>query len=477
MRRVVMLLTIFSAVLAACAPPAVPITGSGVPPTARVEVFTPVSATATRPAATVTPAPSATAVATATLRPSATPTPQPAGVIHVDTLEQETYPFPENGNCSLAEAISAANLLRPVDGCAAGVENATTIELMPGVYVLSRLDNTPQQAEWAVHVAEHGNALPAIARPLTIHGNGAVLSREGAAEPFRILEVLYGALALENITLQGGDVGMDDWGGAVWVQHASLALDNVQVLRSKAQNGGGVYLTDGGLTIRDSLFEGNEAGFSGGGLYADTTKANISNTRFVENIADGFGGGMYADRITLTLTDSLFLRNVNHGTWGGGLSIETAQATILRTQFYRNEVGNVGGGAGFRNLIYEEDIAEAEQDPLDLLSQSEFFQQYSTQIPGFRETLQASPSGGFQAIKLDIQIHDSCFAGNITHFPGDPNWTSAINGRSSAENNYYGDPSGPGGMGPGTGDMVGKMIAFEPFLTQPPAHCDLSLAK
>ncbi len=482
MRVVVFTLLLLSSLLAACAPAHVPVTGA--------EPSAPAAAqpsrgagqlTASRtslPTSRATTAPSATA--TLTPRPSATrtPTPPPAGIIQVDTLEQEVYPFPQNGNCSLAEAITAANLLRPVDGCAAGVENQTVIELMPGTYRLTRMDTSPQQVEWAVHTDAAGSALPPVARVLTLRGNGAVLSREDAAEPFRILEILYGSLiTLEDITFQGGDAGETGWGGGVLVQNASAHLSNVQFFNNRAENGGGMYLSNGGLTVRDSLFQGNEAYFSGGGLYVDTAKIEISGTRFLENRNDGVGAGFFAERITLLLTDSIFIGNTNAGTHGGGLSIAEAEATILRSQFYRNVTGSTGGGASFRNYIYEDDIAEAEADPMLMLENSEFYQQYATMIPGFRETLVAQPSGQFQAIKLKIEIHDSCFKNNVTHFPGDPNWASAIGGVSLAQNNYYGHPSGPGGMGPGIGDMVGKKVEFEPFLAAPPPHCDLSLAK
>ena len=63
-----------------------------------------------------TPSPSATAPATGTA------TAEPAGLIRVDTLEQEVYPFVENGKCSLGEAIFAANAGEPKDNCAAGVQ-------------------------------------------------------------------------------------------------------------------------------------------------------------------------------------------------------------------------------------------------------------------------------------------------------------------------------------------------------------------
>ena len=59
---------------------------------------------------TFTPAPvPATATSTSTAAVTATVTAVPAGTIHVDTLEQEIYPFVENGKCSLGEAIFAAN--------------------------------------------------------------------------------------------------------------------------------------------------------------------------------------------------------------------------------------------------------------------------------------------------------------------------------------------------------------------------------
>ncbi len=476
MRSVTLLLVALTLVLSACAPREVPTTGGTMAP-ARAEPLaaSTLAATATAVPPTATTAPTSTS--TATPSPSASPTPEPVGIIRVDTLEAERYPFPENGNCSLAEAISAANLLQPVDGCAAGVEDQTVIELAPGTYRFTQPDVTPQQNEWVLHTSPAGSALPTINRTLTLRGNGAVLSREDATEPFRLLEVLYGTFTLEDITLQGGDVGADAWGGALLVQNASVNLDRVEVKGSKAENGGGVHVSNGAVNIRDSVFSGNEAAFSGGGVYIIDARANITTSQFLENRNDGYGAGLYAERVTILLTDSIFIGNVNPTSRGGGLNIQEAEATVLRCQFYNNVAGMTGGGASFRNFIYEEDIAEAEADPMLMVEDNPYLQEYFDTIPGFRETLVAHPSGMFQSINLEIQIHDSCFQGNTTLDPEDPNWSSAIAGVSFAQNNYYGDPSGPGGMGPGKGDQVGRSVEFEPFLTQPPAHCDLSLAE
>lgn len=397
-------------------------------------------------------------------------------MIRVDTLAQEVFPFEQNGQCSLGEAIYAANLQKQVDTCAAGGPEESTIELLPGTYRLTQIDNTGQQVDWAYSTTDTGNALPAVVRTLTLRGNGAVLSREDAGEPFRILEVLWGTFTLENITLQGGEVREEDWGGALLVAGASLVLDGVTVLNSKAENGGGVHISRGGLTVRNSTFSGNEALFSGGGLYADQITGEISASTFTNNLADGYGAGAHIQEGSMTVSDSIFIGNRSNAR-GGGINLQVVNASVLRSQFYNNYATISGAGVSGRNYIYEEDIAQAEADPLEALMQSETYIELATQIPGFRETLVADPSGAFVQRDLDIQVHESCFMGNSDE-EGDPLYAmTAVAGKSNAENNYYGDPSGPSGMADGSGDGVGGLVVYEPFLTSPPDHCDLSLAE
>ncbi|KAB2892924.1 MAG: WD40 repeat domain-containing protein, partial [Bacteroidetes bacterium] len=59
------------------------------------------------------------------------------------------------------------------------------------------------------------NALPAITSEITIIGNGATLSRQAGSPLFGFFEVnTGGSLTLDNLTLNGGDVG-NDTGGAL----------------------------------------------------------------------------------------------------------------------------------------------------------------------------------------------------------------------------------------------------------------------
>jgi len=481
MSKLLILLALTSIVLSACQPVATPNTGGRVKDTLisnirSADTGTPQPAApslAPTEVATLTPLPSQTT--TPTLSP--TPTPTPVGLIQVDSLEQEVYPFVENGNCSLAEAIYAANLQKRVDACPAGGLVESTIELIPGTYRLTQIDATPQQVDWAYSTTGTGNALPAVVRTLTIHGNGAVLSRQDASEPYRILEVLYGNFTLENITLEGGEVNPDDDGGALLSQNASITLDGVTVRNNKAEYGGGVYFTYGGLTVRNSIFVGNEAFNYGGGLYGDSTRAELTGNQFSQNIADDNGGGLYIQQTFANITDNVFIANRAQSR-GGAIGLEKANATVLRNQFYNNFAEIAGGAFTGRNYIYEEDIIKYEVDPMIVQEQDPTYQSLATQIPGFRATLVAHPSGLFVLRKLLIEAHDNCFVGNLNPVESDLDIPSAaIAGKVVAQNNYYGDPSGPSGIGSGQGQSIGQRVDYLPFLSEAPAHCDLLLAE
>lgn len=405
-----------------------------------------------------------------------TPTPLPEGIIYVDTLEQEVYPFIENGKCSFAEAIIAANSGKVKDTCAAGSPNGSTIELMPGEYRFMQADHTPPQEAWTVSVLDVGTALPMVIRPLAIRGNGATLIRDESAEPFRFFELMFGNFSLEDLTLKNGEVG-EEWGGAIYSMNVSAALDGVRFINNHADNGGGIYFTFGQLDVVNSEFIGNSAGFGGGGIYVDSSKTNITHTEFSNNHSVAQGGALHAESTTLVIADSIFINNVNEGLRGGAVYATNINLNVTRSQFYKNQTDGYGGAFSIQNPILA-GIDPEDENPLESMDQVPMITQMMTSIPGFQSTLEAHPSGIFQDFHEDAQIHDSCFANNITINPEDPNWTSGILGAASdVTNNYWGDPSGPSGMGPGAGDSVGKRITFAPFLTEAPEHCDPTLAQ
>lgn len=408
---------------------------------------------------------------------TATPTLLPKGVIFVDTLEQEAYPFEENGKCSLGEAIFAANSGEAKDSCAAGVPGESVISLMPGEYHFSQRDQSPPQFDWLVSIVEIGSALPPVVFPLTIQGNGATLVRDEGAEPFRFFEVMVNAaLTLENMTLENGDV-LDDWGGAVYASNSSLTLNRVRFVNNHADNGGAVYLTFGALTVQSSEFLENHASFMGGAINVDSAKVFVRSTQFIGNTSDSGGGAMSSESVTLMVEDSLFLQNISKGTRGGALHLEHVNVTVVRSQFYQNQAEWIGGAIAINNPVTT-GASDDEGNPLDQVDDSPMYIQMATLIPGYQSTLEAHPSGVFQDFHEDTQIHENCFANNIIVDPNELNFSSAIIGRSAnATDNYFGNASGPSGGGPGTGDGVGRSVLIAPFLAEMPAHCDPELSQ
>jgi hypothetical protein len=167
-----------------------------------------------------------------------------------------------NGNCSIREAIVAANTDSGVDACTAG-SGADTVNAS-GMFVLTTADNG-------------GNGLPVITSTITM--NGAQINRPSGAPAFRIFAVAStGNLTLNGATVNGGlardcpNQPGDVCGGGIASQ-GTLSVNGSGIVNNAATNtapafsqavGGGIVST-GNLTVRDSRFNGNTTSCSGSG--------------------------------------------------------------------------------------------------------------------------------------------------------------------------------------------------------------------
>lgn len=283
-----------------------------------------------------------------------------AATIVVDSTNQEN-PFTTNGNCTLGEAIVAANTDRPVDGCTAG-SGADTIELGVGqTYNLG-------QAYLAT-----SSALPAIAPspPATngeiiINGHDSILNKTGASN-HRILEVGEGGnLTLNHlriaaspdssgVTVDGGclfnrgtlfirDSAVLNCstnggrGGAIYNDRDRvLQISNSTIVFNRTSfNGGGIYSNSNGrLDIFGSMIGPNTAN-SGGGLYAENNALAIVNTTFADNIASTSGSAIYAyaDSNNIALTHATISSNSSSNTVHfelPGSAVVTFRNSIIHT--------------------------------------------------------------------------------------------------------------------------------------------------
>jgi CSLREA domain-containing protein len=252
-------------------------------------------------------------------------------------------------NCTLRDAITAANTDTVAGGCIAG-NGADTIDF--GVSGQISLDSS----------------LPAVAGHLTIEGSGQSITVSGQGT-VRVLEVSAGAsLALDGLTVADGNDANNGGGmvnsGTVIVTNSAfsgngvpgclacgpvgggidnngtLTIESSRFSGNGANHGGGIENRVGGtLTIRNSSFSGNSAG-EGAGIDNNGT-LTVGNSSFSENNCMGSGGGIAnGEGGTLAVKNSTF--SGNFGGYGGGIA--TFGTLIVKNSTFSGNGADAGGG-------------------------------------------------------------------------------------------------------------------------------------
>ncbi len=240
-----------------------------------------------------------------------------------------------NGRCSLIEALHNANAT--TDGnihadCAPGnPAGADTIQLPEnGTFTLTTANNEQYEP----------TGLPLISSNITISGDGATISRDGDAPPFRLLVInSEGKLTLDRLTLSGGSAerggalynqgtlslsnsvlsgNTAERGGAIYNNYGMLTIENSTLDENAADEGGGLYSSGGMVTINRSTISGNTAAVRGGGLFIAAERVLLSNSTVSGNTAVYRGGGLY-NRGIITLTNATVTANRADQQEGGGL--------------------------------------------------------------------------------------------------------------------------------------------------------------
>jgi CSLREA domain-containing protein len=236
--------------------------------------------------------------------------------IKVNTNRDESN---TDGDCSLREAIKAANTNTKVDRCAAGSSTKQdAIHFALG-----------EQAKITL-----GSNLPFIkdTSGLTIDGQNAKITVSGD-DKVRVFFVVRGAkLALLHLTVANArNCGLLNNNGQVEVSNSTFSgnrgggiinlkksgtvtVSNSTFSGNRATlgTGGGINNFNGTLEVRNSTFSGNRSSFdtSGGGIFNDNGTLKVINSTFSGNLSAG-GGGIANFRGTLTVSNSTFSKNIS----------------------------------------------------------------------------------------------------------------------------------------------------------------------
>ena len=245
-----------------------------------------------------------------------------------------------SADCSLADAITAANTDTAANGCPAG-EDADIISLSADVTL--------------------GAELPAITSDMTIEGKGYTIN---GSNRYRIFVVEGGNLTINHLILTAGKASnkgnpvvdhdrnlimtADNALGGAILNDGTLTISSSTFTGNSADERGGAILNNGTLTISSSTFSNNSAG-DGGAIYnfvESIGNITISSSAFSNNSADYDGGAIYNERGTLTISDSTFSDNAADRS-GGAMLNWGGETSISNSSFSGNSARgrDVGGGA------------------------------------------------------------------------------------------------------------------------------------
>ncbi|CAG0927929.1 hypothetical protein TFLX_00705 [Thermoflexales bacterium] len=255
-----------------------------------------------------------------------------AATISVNTTTDELN---TDGDCSLREAIRAANLDQAVDACPAG-NGADTITLPAGDY-LFLLAGTSENAALTGDLDITGD--------VTIVGVGRASTVIHANQLDRVFELrsIGSVVQISDLTITGsqGQVG-----GAFYVADSTLTLDNVRITDNPSSSSA-IYFLHGALTIRDSRIDNNPA--VGLRVAGDDATATVINTMFYSNTAPFDGGGI-TNAGTLKVVNSTISGNIAKEDGGGIYTSGTAE--LYNVTLVDNRADSDANGTGLGGGVY-----------------------------------------------------------------------------------------------------------------------------
>lgn len=229
-----------------------------------------------------------------------------SSIINVDTSTDELN---SDGDCSLREAVTAANTNAAVDACPAG--EAANLDVI----------NLPNLSS-AYNLTISGFDDTAAAGDLDLTGDTRIVGAPaavGAPGNDRVFHVLSGNVQLEGLIIQGGTPG--GFGGGI-LNSATLILNSVTVNANLAHaNGsgvacGGAIFNTGTLTLNNSIVGNNAvtAGVTGtargGGICNQGGTLTLNSSTVFGNRAQSGalglsqGGGIYTSGGSTTLNST-----------------------------------------------------------------------------------------------------------------------------------------------------------------------------
>jgi CSLREA domain-containing protein len=344
------------------------------------------------------------------------------------TVDATADAIADDGNCTLREAVRAANLNLAVDDCAQGTVD-DVIVIPAGTYTLALAGEED--------VALTGDL--DVTNPVAIQGAGAATTIVDGAGLDRVFQIGGVTVSLSGLTIRGGDLDGSGVpvGGGVHVLGGTVDITDCVVDGNAAFYGGGVTVSDGATTITRTTFSGNDAGF-GGGLFVQGGSVLVVDSTFTGNEVSDLGAAVATNGTVpfdVTIRGSLVAGNTSLHNAGGVANTNNGTMTIANSTISDNHAASTAGGVynNFGELLTLSNVTVA-----------------------FNE---ANDGGGIWGNNATIAIRNSIVAGN-TGANDAPDCGGTI---VSGGHNLIGDLTGCTGLTTATGDLTEVEAGLEPL--------------
>ncbi len=310
-------------------------------------------------------------------------------------------------------------------------------------------------ADWAAGIGCEDNCNSIISNN-TITGNTAVEASGGIECVFGAAPRILGNTIIGNSAAYAGGISCDSLSQPI-ITGNTISGNNAAV------NGGGIgCYNNASPTITGNTIIENTAGQSGGGIYSDHCILAIVDNAITNNTATtGSGGGIVCRYSSATITDNIITSNV--ATYGGGIGFyRYTEATITDNIITDNTANLTGGGIDcwmFSEGTIRHNTITGNTTPV--YGAGINCMRYSSPIIDSCSISNNNGDGVLCDTGSTPEIHYCNIHGNTDYGVQNLDMTVTVD----AENNWWGDPSGPGGFGPGSGDLVSQWVDYDPWLT------------
>ena len=195
---------------------------------------------------------------------------------------------------------------------------------------------------------------------------------------------------IKNLSISEG-LDTSSTGGVYSKEH--ITLQSCIVNNNEGYRGGGLNLQDNAsLTIENSVFRSNLAGYSGGAIRIAYGEALIKNTTFISNHANYYGGAIYTNS-AVQISGSTF--ESNSSTWkGGAIWVESEGPLIVKSSVFSG------------NTSRELAVINTGNTHMSIVN-SIFYENISTQTDNSRAIVMLSGS-----VKYRKEVINSAFVNN-----------------------------------------------------------------